>query len=84
VGAPVSAEQPPPASSTDEHQRQRGQRVAPIRNERLGTVEQPQKKKRGFWSRLFGGGGDDKDKKKKEEKPPRDRMGVDLVIMVIW
>jgi hypothetical protein len=36
-----------------------------------GTVEEPKKKKRGFWSRLFGGGKDEpKDDKKPKDKKP--------------
>jgi penicillin-binding protein 1A len=70
VGAPVSAEQaafppPPPASTSGS--------AASVPAEPVtsgDTIEQPQKKKRGFWSRIFGGG-DDKDKKKKDEKPPK-------------
>jgi len=36
-----------------------------------GTVEEPKKKKRGFWGRLFGGGKDEsKDEKKPKDKKP--------------
>ena len=39
-----------------------------------GTVEEPKKKKKGFWSRVFGGGNkdepkDDQNKEKKDKKP---------------
>jgi 1A family penicillin-binding protein len=72
VGAPVSAEQaafPPPAPASTSG---RGSPASPSAEPDTsgGTVEEPQNKKRGFWSRLFGGG-DDKGKKKKDEKPPK-------------
>jgi penicillin-binding protein 1A len=70
VGAPVSAEQaafpPPPPASTSGSAASVPAEPVPSGD----TVEQPQKKKRGFWSRIFGGG-DDRDKKKKDEKPPK-------------
>ena len=37
-------------------------------------AKEPEKKKRGFWSRLFGRGNDDDDKEKKEkEKQKKNR-----------
>jgi penicillin-binding protein 1A len=36
-----------------------------------GTVEEPKKKKRGFWSKLFGGG--DKDDQKDQKKDKKDK-----------
>jgi hypothetical protein len=74
VGSPVSAEHPalpPPAPASTS-----GSATTPAEPASSdGTVEeeQPQKKKRGFWSRIFGKGDDDKDKekKKKDEKPPK-------------
>ena len=74
VGSPVPAERaalpPPPPTSTS------GAAAPPVAVPASGqspdasTVETPQKKKRGFWSKLFGRGDDKKDDKKKEEKPP--------------
>jgi penicillin-binding protein 1A len=74
VGSPISGEQasfpPPPAASTSGATATPG---SPAQTETSGgTVEEPQKKKRGFWSRLFGKG---EDKKKKEEKPPKNPGG---------
>jgi 1A family penicillin-binding protein len=69
VGAPVSAEQaalPPPRPASTSGTVASGPAEPDTSG---GTVEQPQKRKRGFWSRIFGG--DDKDKKKKDEKPPK-------------
>jgi membrane carboxypeptidase/penicillin-binding protein len=74
VGSPVSAEHPalpPPAPASTS-----GSATTPAEPANSdGTVEeeQPQKKKRGFWSRIFGKGDDgtDKEKKKKDEKPPK-------------
>jgi 1A family penicillin-binding protein len=72
VGNPVSAEQaalPPPAPASTSGSAPGVAQPATSG----GTVdeEQPQKKKRGFWSRIFGKGDDDKekDKKKKDDKP---------------
>ena len=58
----------PPPASTSGTTTQPG--VVPEKTSPETQVEQP-KKKRGFWSRLFGGGGDkkkDEDKKREEEK----------------
>jgi penicillin-binding protein 1A len=77
-GTPVAAEDVglpvPPAASTS------GSKGTPVaerpetgreRDERAEAKEEQPKKKRGFWSRLFGVGGDkdkDEDKKKEEEE----------------
>ncbi len=67
-GTPVAVEPPappPPASTT-------GPVTAPatVHPGQPATAEKAEepKKKRGFWSRLFGGGGDKKDEKKKEDE----------------
>ena len=54
-------ESPAPAATAD---------AARASNDTKAEAEEP-KKKRGFWSRLFGRG-EKKEEKKKEEKPPRD------------
>ena len=59
---------PPPTASTTgapAHPTVGAPSQAPVAEEQRS--DEP-KKKRGFWSRVFGGGGDDKDKKKKEEE----------------
>jgi penicillin-binding protein 1A len=63
VGLPTAGLPPPPAASSDD-------RDEPEAVEAEDTP-QPEKKKRGFWSRLFGRGGDDEDDKKKEEEERR-------------
>jgi penicillin-binding protein 1B len=57
---------PPPAVSN-------GTQVPPSDGAAAETVpgsQDPNKKKKGFWGRLFGGGGDDKDKKGDKTNPP--------------
>jgi penicillin-binding protein 1B len=57
---------PPPAVSN-------GSQVPASAGDAAETVpgsQDPNKKKKGFWGRLFGGGGDDKDKKGDKTNPP--------------
>jgi hypothetical protein len=60
-----------------------GERAAPATPATLGAradaapdeeaAKEPEKKKRGFWSRIFGRGKDDDDDKKKKEEPRREQ-----------
>jgi len=64
---PVSAEAaglPPATTSTSGTP---GAAATPAEATAENKVEEP-KKKRGFWSRVFGRGGEDEDKKKEEER----------------
>jgi 1A family penicillin-binding protein len=72
VGVPVSAEDvglPPAAARTSGGPG--SPTVAAAESTKAPQVEEP-KKKRGFWSRVFGRGDDDKDDKKKEEERKRE------------
>lgn len=70
TGTPVSAEAaglptPPPASTSGVVT----PGAVPTPQADSPKADEPEKKKRGFWSRLFGRGGDDKNDKKKD--PPK-------------
>jgi penicillin-binding protein 1B len=76
VGIPVPADQaglpPPPPASTAGTAAPSAPSIEPAPADRSIEEKEPQKKKRGFWSRVFGVGRDDRDnnKKKKDEKKP--------------
>jgi len=67
VGMPISAEAaglPPATTSTSGTP---GAAATPAEATAENKAEEP-KKKRGFWSKVFGRGGEDEDKKKEEER----------------
>jgi hypothetical protein len=66
VGLPAGALPPPPSGPAAT----RGQPAAAQPADQAQTNEDEKKKKRGFWSRLFGRG-DKKDDEKKNPEPPK-------------
>jgi 1A family penicillin-binding protein len=77
VGTPVPAEEvgprlPPPTSTTGPPAAVRGE-DATREAEKTQKVEEP-KKKRGFWSRVFGSRSDEEEKKRAEEEKKREEQ----------
>ncbi|HXH06276.1 MAG TPA: PBP1A family penicillin-binding protein [Vicinamibacterales bacterium] len=66
IGLPLGGVQPPPAAAAEP-----GSSSPPVAGQAPAPKpEQPERRKRGFWSRLFGLGRDEDREKEKEERQP--------------
>ena len=74
VGNPVHADQSilPPGQNPTTATGATATSGAPGQGDQMsgGTADEPKKKKRGFWSRIFGGNKDDQKDEKKDKKKP--------------